>query len=246
MALREVLTGSKPALGGWCVIPGSFTAEIVARSGFDWICIDAQHGLIGYQEMLGMLQAVAVVGVPALVRVPWNDPAWIMKALDAGAAGVIVPMVNSPAEAASAVGACRYPPDGYRSWGPTRASLGVENYSPELANRSVICAVMVETVPALERLGEIVSVPGVDAVFIGPSDFALSMGFAPALLNRSIGGGEAVPAVCRDHGVVPGIACGSAELLTQWRHAGYTMLAVPSDMVMLRRAAAEMLDSLRQ
>jgi 4-hydroxy-2-oxoheptanedioate aldolase len=247
VALREVLAGSKPALGGWCVIPGSFTAEIVARSGFDWICIDAQHGLIGYQEMLGMLQAVAVTGVPALVRVPWNDPAWIMKALDAGAAGVIVPMVNSPSEAASAVAACRYPPEGYRSWGPTRASLGVEDYSPELANRSVICAVMVETVPALERLGEIVSVPGVDAVFIGPSDFAISMGLAPRSAEpehrRRL---ESVPAVCHEHGVVAGIACGSAELLTQWRRAGYTMLAVPSDMVMLRRAAAEMLDRVRQ
>jgi 4-hydroxy-2-oxoheptanedioate aldolase len=228
-------------------MPGSFTAEVMARSGFDWVCIDLQHGLIGYQDMLGMLQAVAVVGVPALVRVPWNDPAWIMKALDAGAAGVIVPMVNSPSEAASAVGACRYPPEGYRSWGPTRASLGVDDYSPELANRSVICAVMVETVPALERLGEIVSVPGVDAVFIGPSDFALSMGFAPRSdqpeHRRRL---EAVPTVCRDHEVVAGIACGSAELLTRWRQAGYTMLAVPSDMVMLRRAATEMLDRARR
>jgi 4-hydroxy-2-oxoheptanedioate aldolase len=219
----------------------------MARSGFDWVCIDAQHGLIGYQEMLGMLQAVAVVGVPALVRVPWNDPAWIMKALDAGAAGVIVPMVNSPSEAATAVGACRYPPEGYRSWGPTRASLGVDDYSAELANGSVICAVMVETVAALERLDEIVSVPGVDAVFIGPSDFALSMGFAPRSdepeHRRRL---EAVPAVCRRHGVVAGIACGSPELLARWRQAGYTMLAIPSDMVMLRRAAAEMLDKARQ
>jgi 4-hydroxy-2-oxoheptanedioate aldolase len=245
VTLREVL--GKPAIGGWCVIPGSFSAEIVARAGFDWICIDLQHGLIGYQEMLGMLQAVAVAGVPALVRVPWNDPGWIMKALDAGAAGVIVPMVNSPAEAASAVAACRYPPDGYRSWGPTRASLGVADFTPQLANRDVICAVMVETVPALDQLGDIVSVPGVDAVFIGPSDFALSMGFAPRSdepeHRRRL---ETVPAVCREHGVVAGIACGSAELLTRWREAGYTMLAAPSDMVNLRRAAVEFLDAARR
>jgi 4-hydroxy-2-oxoheptanedioate aldolase len=228
-------------------MPGSFTAEIVANAGFDWVCVDVQHGLIGYQEMLAMLQAVAVVGVPSIVRVPWNDPGWIMKALDAGAAGVIVPMVNSPAEAAAAVGACRYPPDGYRSWGPTRASLGVPDYSPELANRSVICAVMVETVGALEQLAEIVSVPGVDAVFIGPSDFALSMGFGPRTdepeHRRLL---EGVPAVCRDHGVVAGIACGSAELLARWRQAGYTMLAAPSDLVTLRRATAEVLDSVRR
>jgi len=241
------LTGAQPAIGGWCVIPGSFTAEIMASAGFDWVCVDVQHGLIGYQEMLVMLQAVAVVGVPSIVRVPWNDPGWIMKALDAGAAGVIVPMVNSPAEAAAAVGACRYPPDGYRSWGPTRASLGVPDYSPELANRSVICAVMVETVAALEQLAEIVSVPGVDAVFIGPSDFALSMGFGPRTdepeHRRLL---EGVPAVCRDHGVVAGIACGSAELLARWRQAGYTMLAAPSDLVTLRRATAEVLDSVRR
>ena len=247
MALRDVLKGSKAAIGGWCVIPGAFNAEVMARSGFDWICIDAQHGLIGYQEMLGMLQAVAVAGVPSVVRVPGNDPGWIMKALDAGAAGVIVPMVNSPEEAAAAVGACRYPPDGYRSWGPTRASLGVPDFSPELANRSAICAVMVETVPALERLDEILAVKGVDAVFIGPSDFALSMGFAPRSdepeHRRRL---EAVPAVCRKHDVIAGIACGSNELLARWKQAGYTMLAAPSDMVLLRRAAADTLDASRR
>ena len=112
---------------------------------------------MGEQDMVGMLQGVATTAVPAMVRVPWNDPGWIMKALDAGASGVIVPMVNSPEEAAAAAGACRYPPDGYRSWGPTRVSLGVADYSPDLANRSVICAVMVETVPALPSVSAFTS-----------------------------------------------------------------------------------------
>src|SRR5207237_3503329 len=152
VGLREVLTAGKPAIGAWCVIPGSFTAEAVAAAGFDWVCIDAQHGLIGYQEMLGMLQAVAGTGVPSRVRVPWNDPGWIMKALDAGAAGVRVPMVNTPEEAEAAVGACRYPPQGFRSWGPTRASLHAPTFSPETANRSVLCAVMGDAVPDLARL----------------------------------------------------------------------------------------------
>jgi 4-hydroxy-2-oxoheptanedioate aldolase len=246
-SLRKTLTGGKPSIGGWCVIPGTFTAEVMAKAGFDWICIDAQHGLVGYWEMLGMLQGASTSGVPALVRVPWNDPGWIMKALDAGASGVIVPMVNSPAEARQAVGACRYPPLGYRSWGPTRASMTVADYEPELANRSVICAVMVETVPALEQLDEIAAVPGVDAVFMGPSDFAISMGLAPRgddpEHRRRL---ESVPAVCRQHGVVAGIACGSVELLERWRKAGYTMLATPSDLVMLRQAVAATLKLTRE
>jgi 4-hydroxy-2-oxoheptanedioate aldolase len=245
VAVREVL--SKPAIGAWCVMPGSFSAEVMARAGFDWICIDLQHGLIGYQEMVAMLQGVGVTGVPALVRVPWNDPSWIMKALDAGAAGVIVPLVNSPTDAAAAADACRYPPDGYRSWGPVRASLGIKDFTPELANSSVVCAVMVETVPALDQLEAIVSVPGVDAVFIGPSDFALSMGFAPRSdeheHRRRL---ETVPAVCQAHGVVAGIACGSIDLMARWRKAGYTMLAAPSDMVMLRRGADEFLKEARR
>jgi 4-hydroxy-2-oxoheptanedioate aldolase len=247
VALQEVLEGGRAAIGGWCVTPASFTAEVMAQVGFDWICIDAQHGLIDYQVMVGMLQAVSRSGVAALVRVPWNDPAWIMKSLDAGASGVIVPMVNSPAEARLAAGACRYPPQGYRSWGPTRASLGVPDFSPEQANRSVICAVMVETVPALEQLDQIVAVPGVDAVFMGPSDFAISMGLPPHSDDpehrRRL---EAVPGVCRKHGVVAGIACGSVQLLRRWRAAGYTMLSLPSDLVMLRQAAVAMLETARR
>jgi len=244
--LRELLARAEGAVGGWCVIPGAFSAEAMAKAGFDWLCIDAQHGLVGYGETLAMLQAVTGSGVPVLVRVPWNDPAWIMKALDAGASGVIVPMVNSPAEAEQAAGACRYPPAGYRSWGPTRASMYVEGFQPEPANESVVCAVMVETVAALERLDEIAAVPGVDAVFMGPSDFAISMGLAPraddADHRRRL---EAVPAVCKRQGVVAGIACGSLELLERWRRAGYTMLAAPSDLVLLRQAAATLLDSAR-
>jgi 4-hydroxy-2-oxoheptanedioate aldolase len=247
VALREILEGGGAAIGGWCVTPSSFTAEVMARIGFDWICIDAQHGLIEYQVMLGMLQGVSGSGVAALVRVPWNDPAWIMKALDAGAAGVIVPMVNSPEEARLAAGACRYPPQGYRSWGPTRASLGVPDYGPEQANRRVICAVMVETVAGLEQVDEIVAVPGIDAVFMGPSDFAISMGLPPRSdepeHRRRL---EAVPSVCRQHGVVAGIACGSVELLHRWRAAGYTLLSLPSDLVMLRQAALAMLDRARE
>src|SRR5256885_3621393 len=109
----------------------------MGRAGYDWVCIDTQHGLSGYDQMLPMLQALSATGTPAFVRVPWNQPSDIMKALDAGAEGVVVPMVNSQEEARRAVGACRYPPQGFRSWGPTRAALQVTGFGPESANRAV-------------------------------------------------------------------------------------------------------------
>src|ERR1700694_4032782 len=145
-ALRERWQAGEPTLGAWCTIPSPWTAEVAARSGHDWVCVDTQHGLIGYDTMLPMLQAIAAGGVPAFVRVPWNEPGTIMKALDAGAAGVIVPMVNSPEEARAVVGACRYPPGGFRSiaWrrgrGPLAGGGGArlkrrEPWSPLAATR---------------------------------------------------------------------------------------------------------------
>src|SRR5439155_10183409 len=141
--------------------------------GFDWLCLDLQHGLIDYSTMLGMLQAVGS-RAPVVVRVPWNEPDEIMRPLDAGAAGVIVPMVGTAAEAEVAARACRYPPEGFRSWGPTRASLGDPDYGPAAANRDVVCVVMIETVEGVENVREILAVSGVDAILIGPYDLALS------------------------------------------------------------------------
>jgi len=107
VTLRELWDRGEPTVGGWCVIPSPFAAELMGRAGYDWVCIDTQHGVIGYDQMLPMLQALSATGTPAFVRVPWNQPSDIMKALDAGAEGVIVPMVSSEEEARRAVGACR-------------------------------------------------------------------------------------------------------------------------------------------
>src|SRR5690606_6731552 len=143
--LRELLQDGRPAIGGWCSIPSPVTAEIVGRSGFDWVCIDTQHGLIGYDQMVPMLQALSATGTPVLVRVPWNRPEHVMKALDAGAHGIIVPMVNTADEAARAVEAAKYPPGGTRSWGPLRAAMAAPSYSAPEANRRTFVAVMIET-----------------------------------------------------------------------------------------------------
>src|SRR6266699_2910377 len=156
-SLRERWKAGDATFGAWCTIPSSWTAEVAARSGHDWVCIDTQHGLIGYDVMLPMLQAISAGGVPSFVRVPWNEPGSIMKALDAGAGGIIVPMVNSVGEAQAAVDACRYPPDGMRSMGPVRAREVDSDW------RRPICVVMIETVQAVDRADAILSVPGVAA-----------------------------------------------------------------------------------
>ncbi len=245
--LRDLLEGDEPILGGWCSIPSAFSAEVLATAGFDWICIDAQHGLIGYEAMAAMLQATAISRTPTLVRVPWNSPPDIMKALDAGATGVIVPMVNSPEEALAAAGACRYPPAGYRSWGPLRPGHG----SPpdvESANRAVVCVVMIETAEGLARVDEILEVPGVDAVFVGPSDMAVTHGLKPDYTgsdprHRKLI--EDVLAACRRKGVVPGIFCGSPGAAARWQEAGFRLLAAVTDAGLIRTGAAAALRELR-
>src|SRR2546423_9504444 len=121
--LRELWDGGGVPVGGWCAIPSAFPAELMGRCGFDWVCVDTQHGLVGYDQMALMLQALSITGTPAFVRVPWNEPGAIMRALDAGAQGVIVPMVNSAAEARQAVAACPQVPGGVRSRGPSRDRL---------------------------------------------------------------------------------------------------------------------------
>jgi 4-hydroxy-2-oxoheptanedioate aldolase len=247
--LRELWDPERPTIGGWCVMPGTFSAELMGRCGFDWVCIDTQHGLIAYDQMVPMLQALAITGTPAFVRVRWNEPGEIMKALDAGAQGVIVPMVNSPAEARQAIGAARYPPDGFRSWGPIRAALGVDGYSPAVANRRTVVAIMIETASGVEAMDEILAVPGVDAVYVGPNDLAVTHGLAPSATvedpehERLI---RDILAGCRRSQVVAGIHCGSVETARRWREAGFRMLNVASDAVFMRKEAAGVVQAMAQ
>jgi 4-hydroxy-2-oxoheptanedioate aldolase len=245
--LRELWDGGGVTVGGWCVMPSAFSAELMGRAGFDWVCVDTQHGVVGYDQMALMLQALAITGTPAFVRVPWNTPGDIMKALDAGAQGVVVPMVNSADEARRVVGACRYPPDGYRSWGPIRAALGVDGYSPEVGNRRVVVAVMIETAAGVAAADEILAVPGVDAVYVGPNDLAISHGMSPSAdavedeHSRLI---ETILAAAQRHGVVPGIHCGSVETAARWRDRGFRMLNVLSDAVFMRTNATAVVKAL--
>jgi 4-hydroxy-2-oxoheptanedioate aldolase len=247
-SLRALLEGGRATAGGWCAIPDSLSAQVMAGAGFDWVCLDTQHGLIDRAAMVAMLTALDAHGVPSLVRVPANDGAAIMAALDAGADGVIVPLVNSAAEAAAAVDACRYPPLGHRSWGPVRASLRQPGYAPATANADVLCIPMIETVDAVDAVEEICAVPGVDALFVGPWDLSLSATSTIETPGRKPVDQELigrVAAAARAAGVHLGIACASAEEAGDRSRQGFALLALLSDVALLGRAATDVVAAAR-
>lgn len=235
--LKELWRQDQPALGGWLNIGDAFVAELMARQHFDWVCIDMQHGLIDYAAAVHMLQAISQTDAVPVVRVPWNEPGIIMKALDAGAYGVIIPMVNSRTEAEAAVAACRYAPAGIRSMGPVRASqYGGPDYGLK-ANEEIACIVMIETAKALANVDEIVSVPGVDAVYVGPSDMSLSLGLGVMADNEEpafVAARRRIVDACRRHGVVAGIHT-SAQLGRARIDEGFRMVLITSDLNALTR-----------
>jgi 4-hydroxy-2-oxoheptanedioate aldolase len=246
-SLRELWSRGQPTFGGWASIGNAYVTELLGRSGFDWVGIDTQHGLVANHEVAGMLQALAITRTPAIVRVGWNSPDLIMRVLDAGANGVIVPMIDSADDARAAVAACRYPPEGTRSFGVSRAALGVPAYGPKTGNDSVICAVMIETLGATDALDEILSVPGVDAIFIGPSDLALSHGYEPSMDAADPAVARTVLEIrdaCRAAGVTPGIFAGTPETAARWADEGFQLIALLSDAALVAQGAHAMVSRL--
>lgn len=246
--MRERSTSGSAMFGAFCSVPDPFSAEVLGYAGFDWVCVDLQHGMIDEGDLLGILQGLESSGTPSLVRVRWNEPAAIMRALDTGADGVVVPMVSSARDAAAAVAACRFPPTGIRSWGPTRAALGRGDYSVETANREVLCAVMIETREAMDALDDILAVPGVDAAFIGPSDLAIAHGIVPSLKADDPEVGRLITRVrdaCAAHGVIPAIFTSGHEAAVRWERAGFQLLTVGSDRLLMLEAAQRLVSSIR-
>jgi len=246
--VKRIWREGRPAVGGWLTVPSSFSAELFAHAGFDWLTVDMQHGVIDYQAAVTMLQAISTTETVPFVRVPWNEPGIIMKALDAGAYGVIVPIVNTAAEAEAAVVACRFPPRGMRSHGPIRASLyGGRDYV-EKANEEVLCIVQVETKESVENLDEMLSVQGVDVAYIGPADLSLSLGLRPAsdhdehAFTAAI---ERVLDVCRRHDVVPGVHAGNTTVARKRIEQGFLMVEMCDDAGSLARSAAADLKAVR-
>jgi 4-hydroxy-2-oxoheptanedioate aldolase len=244
--LRELWAAGKPAMAGWCSMPGGFSAEIMASMGWDTVIIDTQHGMIGYPDMLAMLQAISTTAATPLVRVSWNSPGEIMRALDSGAYGVICPMINDAAECAAFVQACRYPPDGYRSSGPTRAAVyGGADYQAK-ANGEMLTFAMVETAQGLANVEAIVATPGLDGVYIGPSDLSLALGGPPGQDSDAPGlmaAFDKILGACKAAGVRIGVHTNSMAYSQKMIARGFDLVTVGSDTRFLgngRREAAEM------
>ena len=246
--LSALWKSGRSCVNGWCSIPSTVTAEIIARQPFDTLTVDLQHGLIDYSTALTMLQAMEVSGVPKLARVRWNDPGFIMALLDAGFAGIICPMINSAEEARAFVSACRYAPEGARSFGPTRASLA---YGPDYvkeANGAIATLAMIETRVALDALDDILAVEGLDAVYIGPSDLSLSLGYPPSLTPTEP---EVVDAIAkiRDGAHAAGryvcIHTGSPDYAGKMLDEGFDLVSLSTDTRLFSSMMAETLRAVR-
>jgi 4-hydroxy-2-oxoheptanedioate aldolase len=240
--LKDIWAEGKTAHGGWLSIGHTMTAEVMGSIGFDYLCVDMQHGTADYSQTLAMLQTLRASPSVPLARVPWNEPGIIGRVLDAGALGIIVPMVNSVEEAEAAVAACRYPPEGARSWGPVRPARIHEGYSPASANTGVACIPMIETAQAVAALDDILEVPGIDAVYVGPADLSISYGLPPASDNSGPFSAALakIVASCEAHNVTPGVHT-SPQFAQLRRDQGFRMITVASDLLGLAAGAASML-----
>jgi len=241
--------GGETVVGYWVVTDNPVGTERLARTGYDYVALDLQHGLIGYAGMLAGLMAIdAAQGAVGLVRVEANNATPIGKALDAGAAGVIVPLVDTAEDAARAVAAAHYPPSGIRSYGPMRSGLRV-GPDPAAANASVLVLAMIETPQGLADVEQIAATPGLDGLYIGPSDLRLAVGGKTASdpdveadLEAAV---ERILRACEEHGIVPGIHTPSGAVARQRLEQGFRLVTVSSDLVHLEAVARGHLDAAR-
>jgi 4-hydroxy-2-oxoheptanedioate aldolase len=239
-AIKKTLADGGRVVNAWCAIPSSYSAELMAHQGFDSVTIDLQHGPVDYQVALTMLQAISTTNAVPMARVPWNDPAIIMKLLDAGAYGLICPMINTKAEAEAFVGAARYAPQGFRSFGPNRAvQYGGADYWQH-ANEEVLLFAMIETTTALANLDDILTVPGLNGVYIGPSDLSLSMGRTPTLdpSDRDVlAAMDRIMRRTRDKGLIAGVHTDSAKTALRRFAEGFQLCTILNDARLMAAAA---------
>jgi 4-hydroxy-2-oxoheptanedioate aldolase len=247
--LKRRLEGGKSCINAWLMVPSTFTAEAVVRAGWDSVTVDIQHGLHDYASAVQIIQVVQSQGVTPLVRVPWNEPGVIGKVLDAGAWGIICPMVNTAAEAEALVRACLYPPQGMRSFGPVRSrAYGGEQPYHAYANDDVLILPQIETRTALENIESILDVPGISGIYVGPSDLALSFGLEPALDREEpqmLEIYERLIAATAKRGITAGIQTGATPYAARMARLGFGIVTIASDLGFVQAGSREVVTSFR-
>lgn len=245
--LRTAWGAGKATVNGWLSIPSSVSAEMMAHTGFESLTVDMQHGLVDYGAAVSMLQAISTTDVVPMVRVPWLEAGIIMKSLDAGAFGIICPMVNSRAEAEAFVSYCNYPPKGQRSFGPIRAVIYAGSDYGKHANDTILAIAMIETAEALHNLDAILSTPGLDGIYVGPADLSASIGETPRLDPEAPRALQAITTIieaARRHKVFAGIHCGSTAFAKKMHQAGFNFATLLSESRMMVMQATAMVEEM--
>lgn len=239
--IKQLLESNKTVACGWLHIPNSWSAEVMANAGWDCVTVDMQHGLQSIETAIQMMQGISTTETVPLARANWNNPGEIMRLLDGGAYGIICPMINNKDECESFVGACKYPPLGYRSFGPTRARVYAGMDYGECANDEILTLAMVETVQAVENIHEICSVEGLSGIFIGSGDLKLSIkastkNESTEFFDQAI---DTILSECQQHNIIPGIWCATIEDAKKMIDKGFKFVALKSDSMMLTEYAKE-------
>jgi 4-hydroxy-2-oxoheptanedioate aldolase len=246
--IKEMWRDGKCATLAWLSVSHGYTTEVMARQGFDALCIDLQHGTAEMGDVLPMLQAISQTETVPVVRVAWNEPAAIMKALDLGAMCIIVPLVNNAEEAAAAVAACRYPPVGMRSSGPVRAvCYGGADYQAK-ANDEIVVMAMIETKEGIANLDAICATPGLDAVYIGPADLSFALGLAPRGDNPDplhMATCDKIRETAHKHGIKCVMHCAGSAFAAGAVKRGFDMVMLTSDASCMAAGAKAELEALR-
>ena len=248
--IKELIKAGKPVINGWLQIPHSYASEVMAKQGYDSLTVDLQHGVVDYPNALQMFQAISTTDVVPMARVNWNEPGQIMKILDAGAYGIICPMVSNKKEAENFVKACMYPPKGYRSFGPIRGLLyGGADYGKH-ANDEILKFAMIETKEALSNLDEIMSTEGLDGIYIGPADLSLAVGAEPSfdipetspVFNVIL----TILAHAKKNNIIPAIHNMSPEYAQKMINLGFKLVTIGADQRYMSSGAKAAIDKIKQ
>jgi len=247
--IKQMMKDGTPVINGWLSIPSTVSAETMAHLGWDSLTIDLQHGLVDYSDALPMLQAISSTNTTPITRVNWNEPGQIMKILDAGSYGVICPMVSNKEEAEKFVQACMYPPNGYRSFGPVRGLIyGGLDYAKH-ADTELLKFAMIETKEALDKLDEIMSVKGLDGIYIGPADLSLSLneepGFDRPETTKAYSEILRILEHAKKHNLFAGIHNGSPDYAQKMINKGFNFVTISADLRAMTAGAKSIIDKIK-